>query len=232
LEDLMLVRLNDRIAQQREKQIVDRARPHLHAGEEVINWVRARHPRSGRRGVAFLTARRFLVLWSGRPDGAGAVEWTHVEAWGIDSEAAGGPILSVEGRGSEAVIQLPAHSEGVAEQSSKFVRRLATLAPKSRWSKLGSGARSTDGDVSELRIRRVKKSVAGQTRRVVITVLGLVLLIVGVLLLVLPGPGILVTIVGLAVLGSEYDWADDLLLWVRGRWHAAGDKLKSRREAD
>lgn len=224
--------LNDRIAQQREKQIVERVRPHLHAGEEVINWVRARHPRSGRRGVAFLTARRFLVLWSGRAEGAGAVEWAHVEAWGLDSEADGGPILSVEGRGSEAVIQLPAHSDGTAEQSSRFVRRMATLAPKSRWSKLGSGARSTNGDLSDLRIRRVKKSVAGHTRRVVITVLGLVLLVIGVLLLVLPGPGILVTIAGLVVLGSEYDWADDLLLWVRGRWQAAGGKLKSRRKSN
>ena len=226
------MRLNDRIAEQREKQIVDRVRPHLHSGEEVINWVRARHPRSGRRGVAFLTARRFLVLWSGRAEGAGAVEWAQVQAWGLDNDAAGGPILSVEGPGSEAVIQLPAHSDGTAEQSSRFVSRLATLAPKSRWRKLGSGARSAEGDMSELRIRRVKKSVAGQTRRVVVTVLGLVLLIIGVLLLVLPGPGILVTIAGLVVLGSEYDWADDLLLWVRGRWHAAEDKFKSRRKTN
>jgi hypothetical protein len=34
------------------------------------------------------------------------------------------------------------------------------------------------------------------------------------------------------VLGSEYDWAEDLLMWVRARWQAAGDRLKSRREAD
>jgi uncharacterized protein (TIGR02611 family) len=226
------VRLNDRIAQQREKQIVERVRPHLHAGEEVINWVRARHPRSGRRGFAFLTARRFLVLWSGRVDGPGGVEWAHVEAWGLDREATGGPILSVEGRGSEAVIQLPAHSDGSAEQSSKFVSRLATLAPASRWTKLGSGTRSADEGPAELRIPRVKKSVVGHTRRVAVTALGLVLLIIGVLLLVLPGPGILVTIAGLVVLGSEYEWAEDLLLWVRARWHAAEGKFKSRRKAN
>jgi uncharacterized protein (TIGR02611 family) len=226
------VRLNDRIAQEREKQIVDRVRPHLHAGEEVINWVRARHPHSGRRGFAFLTAKRFLVLWSGRSDGAGVVEWAHVEAWGLDREAVGGPILAVEGRKSEALIQLPAHSTGMAEQSARFVRRVASLAPRSRWRKLRSGDQTSDEDLSEIHIPRVKKSMAGQTRRVAITAVGLVLLIIGVLLLVLPGPGILVTIAGLVVLGSEYDWAEDLLLWVRGRWQAAGDKIKSRREAD
>jgi uncharacterized protein (TIGR02611 family) len=226
------VRLNDRIAQEREKQIVERVRPHLHAEEEVINWVRARHPHSGRRGFAFLTARRFLVLWSGGSDGTGAVEWAHVEAWGLDREAAGGPILAVEGRTSETLIQLPAHSAGMAEQSARFVRRVASLAPKSRRRKLRSGDRTTEEDLSEIHIPPVKKSMVGQTRRFAVTVVGLVLLIIGVLLLVLPGPGILVTIAGLVVLGSEYDWAEDLLMWVRGRWHAAGDKFKSRRETD
>jgi uncharacterized protein (TIGR02611 family) len=226
------VRLNDRIAQQREQQIFDRVRPHLHSGEEVINWVRARHPHSGRRGFAFLTARRLVVLWNGRSDRSGAFEWAHVETWDLDRTARGGPILSIEARGSEAVLQLPAHSDGMAEQSSKFVRRLASLASKSRVKDLGPDGPDTGEELSELRIDRIKKSVGGQTKRFVVTVVGLLLLIVGVLLLVLPGPGILVTIAGLVVLGSEYDWAEDLLMWVRGRWQAAGGKLKSRREPE
>jgi uncharacterized protein (TIGR02611 family) len=226
------VGLNDRIAQQREKQIVDRVRPHLDSEEEVIHWARTRHPRSGRRGIAFLTARRLVVLWTGRHESPGHVEWTQIEAWGLDPRAAGGPILSVEGSGAEAVIQLPAHSDGMAERCSAFLRRFATLAPKSRGTKSRSGERSVEGDMTDLQIPRSKKSVAGQTKRLVVTVVGAVLLVIGAMLLVLPGPGILVTIAGLVVLGSEYDWAEDLLIWVRNRWQSAGDRLKSRHEPE
>lgn len=44
-------------------------------------------------------------------------------------------------------------------------------------------------------------------RQVVLTVLGGALLLLGVALLVLPGPGALVIVAGLAVLAGEYDWA-------------------------
>jgi uncharacterized protein (TIGR02611 family) len=78
-------------------------------------------------------------------------------------------------------------------------------------------------------MERGKRSVMRQTRRIMVTVVGVVLVTLGLLLLVLPGPGILVTLLGLAVLGSEYDWAQDLLAWVRDRWEKRGGRLKSRR---
>lgn len=50
---------------------------------------------------------------------------------------------------------------------------------------------------------RLKKSA----RKVLITVVGLVVLVVGLILIPLPGPGILVTILGLLILSLEYEWA-------------------------
>ncbi|MEJ2863619.1 PGPGW domain-containing protein [Actinomycetospora flava] len=44
-------------------------------------------------------------------------------------------------------------------------------------------------------------------RRVAMTVLGVLLVAVGVLLLVLPGPGLLLVLAGLVVLANEYPWA-------------------------
>ncbi|HJT80734.1 MAG TPA: PGPGW domain-containing protein [Chthoniobacterales bacterium] len=44
-------------------------------------------------------------------------------------------------------------------------------------------------------------------RRTVVGVVGATILLIGVLLMVLPGPGILVILIGLAVLGSEFVWA-------------------------
>ena len=49
------------------------------------------------------------------------------------------------------------------------------------------------------------------TKRIVVLVIGLVLVAGGVALLVLPGPGLLVIIAGLAVLASEFAWAERML---------------------
>lgn len=43
------------------------------------------------------------------------------------------------------------------------------------------------------------------------TIVGLLVVVGGIALMVLPGPGILLVVVGLAVLATEYAWARDLL---------------------
>ncbi|TMD50068.1 MAG: hypothetical protein E6I86_02160 [Chloroflexi bacterium] len=54
-------------------------------------------------------------------------------------------------------------------------------------------------------------------RRMLILVVGSTVALFGVLLLVLPGPGILVIIVGLAILATEFAWAEALLAAARRR---------------
>ncbi len=53
--------------------------------------------------------------------------------------------------------------------------------------------------------------------RIVVGVVGAVITAVGLVLVPLPGPGWLVVILGLAVLASEFVWADRLQAWVRAR---------------
>lgn len=64
-------------------------------------------------------------------------------------------------------------------------------------------------------------------RRFGIAVAGFGLVISGILLLVLPGPGILVILLGLAVLAREFGWARRLLDRVRA---VGGHTLTSARE--
>jgi len=54
-------------------------------------------------------------------------------------------------------------------------------------------------------------------RRLLILVVGASVVLFGVLLLVLPGPGILVIIVGLAILATEFAWAEAVLAAARRR---------------
>lgn len=54
-------------------------------------------------------------------------------------------------------------------------------------------------------------------KRVIVTIAGVSLICIGVLLLVLPGPGILLILAGLAVLGTEFAfvrrWKESLAAW-------------------
>lgn len=54
-------------------------------------------------------------------------------------------------------------------------------------------------------------------KRLAVTIVGLALLLVGVALMVLPGPGILLIVAGLGVLATEYVWARALLVRAQKR---------------
>ena len=54
-------------------------------------------------------------------------------------------------------------------------------------------------------------------KRIAVTIAGFAVLIVGIAMLVLPGPGIVVIIAGLAILATEYVWAERLLRMAKER---------------
>ena len=69
-----------------------------------------------------------------------------------------------------------------------------------------------------------------RVKRVATIVGGFTVLAVGVALLVLPGPGILVIAVGLAILSAEFVWARRLLARVKAQAQAARDSFNGRRK--
>ncbi len=73
------------------------------------------------------------------------------------------------------------------------------------------------------------KDLARLLRRIAVTIVGVIILAVGVVLLVAPGPGLLVIVVALAVLGAEYEWARRHLAAVRDRARSAADKAAASR---
>jgi hypothetical protein len=58
-------------------------------------------------------------------------------------------------------------------------------------------------------------------RRLVVAVLGVFIVLVGIVLLFIPGPGTVVIIAGLAVLGSEFERPRRLVESLRGRVRSA-----------
>ncbi len=55
------------------------------------------------------------------------------------------------------------------------------------------------------------KSIIRHTKRVIVTVVGVTIVLAGLAMLVLPGPGWIAIIAGLALLATEYVWAKRLL---------------------
>jgi uncharacterized protein (TIGR02611 family) len=68
-------------------------------------------------------------------------------------------------------------------------------------------------------------------RRVIIAVVGFTLLALGVVMIVTPGPGWLVIILGLGVLSGEFIWARRLLRRLKQTGAQVGEAIFGKREA-
>jgi hypothetical protein len=58
---------------------------------------------------------------------------------------------------------------------------------------------------------RVFKAVAAPLRKLIIAVIGGTVVLIGIALIVLPGPAFIVIPIGLAILATEFAWAQNAL---------------------
>jgi uncharacterized protein (TIGR02611 family) len=70
--------------------------------------------------------------------------------------------------------------------------------------------------------------IARILRRGLVLVAGLAVLLAGVAMLVLPGPGVLVMFAGLSLLATEFTWAARLLRWAKTRGTQLARRLRRR----
>jgi uncharacterized protein (TIGR02611 family) len=75
--------------------------------------------------------------------------------------------------------------------------------------------------------KEVIRWIGRNSKRAAITVVGFVLVLGGIVLLPLPGPGWLVIFAGLAVLGTEYAWAQRTLEQAKKRARSAAAKARA-----
>lgn len=85
----------------------------------------------------------------------------------------------------------------------------------------------TDGPphpiIQRIQARRERHLARGRLYRIVFTVAGFTVLVAGLGMLVLPGPGLVVIVVGLAILALEFAWAERML-------ERAVDKMERARQ--
>jgi len=66
-------------------------------------------------------------------------------------------------------------------------------------------------------------------KRIAVSIAGFALVLAGLAMLVLPGPGILVIIAGLAVLATEYVWAQTALNYTKRKASEAKDRVMRKK---
>ena len=69
-------------------------------------------------------------------------------------------------------------------------------------------------------------------KRIAVTVAGFAVLIAGIAMLVLPGPGVVVILAGLAILATEYAWAERMLAEAKRRAIQAKDVVLRKDKGD
>lgn len=68
-------------------------------------------------------------------------------------------------------------------------------------------------------------STLRHARRAVVAIIGFTILLIGIVMMVTPGPGWLVILIGLSVLAAEFVWARRLLNGLRARGAKLGETL-------
>lgn len=67
-------------------------------------------------------------------------------------------------------------------------------------------------------------------RKVAVGALGFPVVLVGIALLVLPGPGLLVILVGLIIISWEFDWAKRYVDMLRDRLNKVSQAARARKD--
>ena len=178
----------------------------------------------------FVTDKRVVISWSKvGSDQNQSVTWDQIEAWGLAPDGGRGPLFAIETGTETHQAHILVGTDGMVDKANEFLVQFVDKAPVPK----RPPARVEDPElyrVTELHLQRERKTVGKHTRRAIVTIIGLCLIVFAFLIGWIPGPwSIPLVIAGLAILATEYDWADDFLTWARQRYEKTKAKLRARR---
>ena len=81
-------------------------------------------------------------------------------------------------------------------------------------------------------LEAVARFIQRSGKRIAVTVAGFAVLLAGIALLVLPGPGWLLIFIGLTILATQYVWADRLLTAAKRKAEQAKDAVFRKKNRD
>jgi uncharacterized protein (TIGR02611 family) len=81
-------------------------------------------------------------------------------------------------------------------------------------------------------LKAVARFIQHSGKRVAVTIAGFAVLLAGIALLVLPGPGWLLIFIGLTILATQYVWAERLLTAAKRKAEQAKDVVLRKKKSD
>jgi uncharacterized protein (TIGR02611 family) len=93
-------------------------------------------------------------------------------------------------------------------------------------------ARSWHEHPALMPLKAVARFIRRSGKRIAVTIAGFAVLLAGIALLVLPGPGWLLIFIGLTILATEYVWAERLLKAAKRKAEQAKDAVLRKKNRD
>jgi uncharacterized protein (TIGR02611 family) len=211
------------IARVRERMVLGQVRPLLEGDERVIVWAHVHAPEGDHPGLLSMTTQRCMVHWSPKDEATASFRWAELTAWEVSTATDDGVLMSLTAGRQELQMRLPLTTTSRAGKATRVVEHVARHAPRD--------AAATGPDLAGP-LAAARRGWRGHARRVAVTVVGLLVVLLSVLFAspFVPGPGALTFLAGLAILAREYDWARDVHLWVKRKFDRLWNWLRERRE--
>ena len=83
-----------------------------------------------------------------------------------------------------------------------------------------------------VQVKAVARFIQRSGKRIAVTIAGFAVLLAGIALLVLPGPGWLLIFIGLTILATQYVWAERLLTAAKRKAEQAKDVVLRKKKSD
>ncbi len=201
-------------------------RSHLGADEPIQAWAHVVGDED-RAGVLFVTERRCLLHLGSIEHPPVMISWAELAGWDLGTPANGSADVTLGTADGRLEVRLPLTTAGQARKANEVVDRLH------RSTVVATSSEATEKDSSgPVPLQPAQRGVRGHLRRVVVTVVGVLVILVSALFAspFFPGPGALTFLAGLALLAREYDWARDVHTWVRRKFEQVWAWWKRRRE--
>lgn len=194
------------VARVRERLVLGHVEDRLDVDESVLAWSHTNVPGTRAPGLFIVTDRRCLlhVASSNVPDIETPL--TEFRLFDVDRRTPDTALVRLRGDDAEVVAEFSLSSRVRSRAMGRVLGELTRA-------KIG-GPDGYDPSLTSP-LQPLPRGVRGHARRVWITLLGVLVLLLSLLFAspFLPGPGALTAVAGFAILAKEYEWARDVHVW-------------------
>jgi uncharacterized protein (TIGR02611 family) len=194
------------VARGRERLVLGHVRRQLHTGERILAWSHASVPDTRAPGLFVVTDQRFLlhVASSSYEDVVRPLD--RFRLFDLDRSSEDTARVRLRGDDAEVVAEFSLTSRARARAMGRVLGELSRA-------RIESPASFNPSLTSP--IPPVARSMRHHARRVWVTVVGVLVLVLSVVFAspFVPGPGALTAVAGFAILAKEYEWARDVHVW-------------------